>query len=706
MIRSESLASCRSGACRTFVRRAITIATAFGLVVAFTAAPAFADGGVTFTDIAENGGSGITYQRVPNPERLARKQSIEARGTIPVADWPSVRANETPMKPWGAPGVALIDYDRDGDVDIYVPNGPGAPNSLYSNQLVETGSVTFIDVAAAAGVELTDQESTGICYGDIDNDGDDDIYVTGTGVANRLLESQLADTGTPYYVDITATSGAEGGNRHAGTCSMGDFNGDGLLDIFVGNTYDGWAEHRRPTFIDETCPCLEHNQLFTNLGGNTFRDDSAVSGVENLDSLPGAAFTWVTAAVDIDQDGDVDLMTADTQGPVAGPDSEGRGYNRIYLNDGTGYFDDVTDEIGLDKPGTWMGSAWADFDCNGQIDFFSTNVGDYLVGATGVAPSQWFLQNPDHTWTDPNGGDVVSAFGWGALASDYDNDGDTDIYYHGGFDIMTVILNENPGILLQNQGGCSADFDIDVAAITREHASRLVEGVAAGDLNNDGFDDFVSVAGVRSDTNGPSYLPFVGILRPPFGSPLDPLTRFTGVWPFGGGGVLVFIDPPLLPGDLSVEINSGDNGNGWVEFDYLGGVDLATGASVNRSGIGAVARFTPDGGPTSIRPVLAGANFSSQDEMTRRFGLGTAPSGDLETLWPGGVRNRLYDVQAGENVLIPEIPCSYDGDWGNRGLYTACVMQALNSYKDAGYLTDAERNRLYDSAVRAYNEAH
>ena len=688
---------CSRGASRAPWSRVLFVLLA-ALVVA---APSFADGGVVFTDIAENGGAGINFERVPNPDRLARQQSIEARGTIPAAEWTTVRANETPMKPWGAPGVALLDYDQDGDLDIYVPNGPGAPNSLFSNQLVETGSVTFVDVAAAAGVQATSQESNGVCYGDTDNDGDEDLYVTGIGEPNRFFESQLADTGQAVYVEVI-DSGAGGGDRHTGTCSMGDFDGDGLLDIFVGNTYDAWDQHRRPTFVDETCPCLEHNQLFTNLGNNTFRDDSATSGVEELDSLPGASFSWVTAAVDVDQDGDVDLMTADTQGPPAGPDSDGRGYNRIFYNDGTGHFDDVTDEIGLDKPGTWMGSAWGDYDCNGELDFFSTNTGDYVAGGLGVTPSQWFLQNTDGTWSDPNGGDLSSAFGWGALASDYDNDGDTDIYYHGGFDVMTVILADNPGILLQNQG-CTADFDYDFAAITRDHRPRLVEGVAAGDLNNDGFDDFVSVSGVNV-VPGPFWLPFAGILAPPLGTALDPLTRFEGVW-IGGGGVITFLNPTLTGGNLSVEINSGGNGNGSVEFDFLGGVDLAPGAVNNRSGIGAVAHFTPDGGPTSIRPVLAGANFNSQDELTRRFGLGTAAGGDLEVLWPGGVRNKLYGVQAGESLLVPEIPCSYDGDWANFGQYNACVMQALNAYKDAGHLTDAQRNRLRASAVQAFYEA-
>jgi hypothetical protein len=674
------------------------------LVALLAAAPVFADGGVVFTDIAAGGGAGITYQRVPNPTRLAVQQAVEAMGTIPAASFGSVRANQTPMKPWGAPGVALVDFDRDGDLDIYAPNGPGAANSLYSNQLVETGNLTFVDVAVAVGADLSFQESTGVCWGDIDNDGDDDLYVTGVGEPNHLLENQLAQSGVATFVDITNSSGTGGGNTHSGTCSFGDFNADGLLDIFVANTYDAWDVHRRPTFVDQTCPCLEQNQLFTNLGGNTFQDDSTTSGIQDLDSLPGGAFTWTGAAVDVDQDGDVDIMNADTQGPVAGPTSDGRGYNRIFYNDGTGHFDDVTDEIGLDKTGTWMGSAWGDFDCNGQLDFFSTNVGDYVTGAVGVAPSQWFLQNPDHTFSDPDGGGIASAFGWGVLASDYDNDGDTDLYYHGGFDLMSIILAENPGILLQNQG-CTGTFDYDFGAITRDHASRLVEGVATGDLNNDGFDDYVSIAGVRISVPNPIYLPWVGILGPPFGSALDPLTHFQGVWDFDAG-VATFLPPPLVGGDLSVEINSGGNGNGSVELDLLGGVGIAPGASVNRDGIGAVARFTPNGGQTSIRPVAAGSNFNSQDELTRRFGLGTAHRGDLEVLWPGGVVNRLYDVFAGESLVVPEIPCRFDVPWNQFGSYNHCVVKALGAYKHEGVIDGPQAARLLLSSLRAFLEAH
>ena len=228
----------------------------FLLLVLVAASPAFANGGVTFTDIAEDGGAGIDFARQPDPERQAAMEAIEARETIPADEWRDVRALETPMKLWGSPGVAIFDYDRDGDVDVFVTNGPGAANSLYSNQLVEAGTLTFVDEAAAAGIDATDQESAGVCYGDIDNDGDDDVYVLGTAEPNRLFANQLSETGQATFVNITATAGVGGGDRHPSGCSMAEFNGEGLLDIVVGNTFESWAENRRPTFIPEICPCL------------------------------------------------------------------------------------------------------------------------------------------------------------------------------------------------------------------------------------------------------------------------------------------------------------------------------------------------------------------------------------------------------------------------------------------------------------------
>ena len=232
-----------------------------------TGAPLFADGGVTFTDVAAT--SGIDYARVPSTRAQIRDEIVTGALTtpIPIPDFITTVRPNSPQKGRGAPGVALLDYDRDGDLDIYVANGPGAANSLYSNQLQETGSVAFVDVAATAGVTATDQDSTGVCFGDIDNDDDPDLYVVASGMPNSLFEN----LGDGTFRDITASAGVGGDGRYAIACSMADFDNNGYLDIVVGNTYDDW-DHRLAVFVGgPTYPGMEHNYLFMNGGNNVLR---------------------------------------------------------------------------------------------------------------------------------------------------------------------------------------------------------------------------------------------------------------------------------------------------------------------------------------------------------------------------------------------------------------------------------------------------
>ena len=135
---------------------------------------------------------------------------------------------------------------------------------------------------------------------------------------------------------------------------------------------------------------------------------------------------------------------------------------------------------------------------------------------------------------------------------------------------------------------------------------------------------------------------------------------------------------------------------------------------VNRSGIGAVVSFTPAGGKTATRPVLGGASYASQDSLKSTFGLGTAANGTVEVLWPGGVRNRLYNVAKGEKVTLPEIPCDFAnfqatlpgaGNQGRLG-YSKCVKESLKDLVKAGVVNQSFANRLEASALQAYNEAH
>ncbi|RMH20741.1 MAG: CRTAC1 family protein [Acidobacteria bacterium] len=712
----------------SFTIGALGVLMTLGLAVG-----AFADGGVTFTDVADGDGAGITYRRVPSPDRLALQQSVLANSPYPIPIFfPQIRPN-TPQKPRGAPGVAILDYDGDGDLDIYVTNGPGADNSLYQNQLVETGSVTFIDRGASAGVGAFDQDSSGVCFGDIDNDGDEDLYVLGTGEPGRLFENQ----GDGTFLDVTATAGVGGGDRHSVGCSFADFDGDGLLDVVVGNTYDGW-EHRLPTFISgPTYPFMEHNQLFRNTGGNVFEDVSAASGIENVSNmgfpgLSGGAYTWAIAAADYDLDGDADIFSLDNQGGAPLDPTQNRGAIRLYQNDGTGHFVEVTAAAGLNVLGAWMGIDFGDFNCDGGIDFFATDLG-YLFNN-----SRWWLSDGNGGFVDPGVGALArTPFGWGVSVIDYDNDADADVIYHGGVDLLFFTMADNPGALLQNKGLCSADFDYDAGALLKDHRFRQVEGVAAGDLDGNGFEDIVSVS--SHDVAPLFVLPVPGFITPPTGSPFDPIAVFElnfSTRPVPGNFTYIGrrdADGNPLPqpnGTLSVELNSGGNGNGWVAFDLVGSAGILDGDSdsdsgdsdsdsgdsdsgdsdsgnvrvVNRDGIGAVVFFTPDGGPTSIRPITGGSSYASQDSLTANFGLGSAAAGTVEVLWPGGVRNRLYDVASEETVVLPHIPCSFDGVWKNRGQYNNCVQKALDEYEDEGIIDGDERKRLRDSARRAFDE--
>ena len=121
-----------------------------------------------------------------------------------------------------------------------------------------------------------------------------------------------------------------------------------------------------------------------NQGGLRFRDASVSSGIRNLTGFQpprdgAATITWALALVDYDQDGDLDLLQADDQGGLLPPEGPSRGLIQVLNNDGTGRFTAVTDRVGTDLPGTsWMGLAFADFDCDGHMDFFATNMGDYV----------------------------------------------------------------------------------------------------------------------------------------------------------------------------------------------------------------------------------------------------------------------------------------------------------------------------------------
>ncbi|MEU7146021.1 VCBS repeat-containing protein [Nocardia sp. NPDC046473] len=712
----------------------VMTAVAVVIFVGFVPRPAIAaTAGVTFTDITP-GSSLSDYRRAPSPAEFARREGNRQRPMSNDADFVA-----EPVHDRGLPGVVLFDYDNDGDSDIFVTNGPGRPKSLYRNDL-QGGHSTFVDVGSAAGVGLTAMDANGACAGDIDNDGNMDLYVLGRNQPNHLMKN----LGNGTFQDITDSSNTGLGNLNHTSCTMGDFDNDGLLDIAIANTFpmtDGLAIVGAPYGL------TQQNQLLHNIGGSTFVDASASSGfdmikLQGVAPVPLGDISWAISAVDLDQDGHLDLVVANDQGAFFMNKYGGidRGFNRVYRNDGTGHFQDVTYEVGLAEPGAWMGLAFGDFNFDGTIDFFSTNFGDYVMMNPPVPivtqdlgdwSSRWLLQKPDGTFVDPRrssvrnpvataadpslGGLNATPFGWGVSAFDYDNDGSTDIVYHGSLDALSVVTADNPGTLLHNEGpqamrnGFFPSFTSD-DAFTRsgaDHRHRTVLGVAVADLDHNGFDDVVSVG---SSVNVGDLTPYHDVEQFNFNSPFDD-AKFLEVYaPFGGGRRNTVLYTPTgkhtEDGDLVVEMNNGGNGNRSAAVRTVGSIGLTDGARVNRSGIGAVVKFTPAGGTTAIRPVIAGSSFASQDELEGTFGMGHAATAVVDVLWPGGARNKLYDVKPGERITFPEIPCSYADSTISVDQYRACVSKSVSDLSASGQVTQQQGDRLLSSALRAFDEAH
>ena len=305
------------------------------------------------------------------------------------------------------PGVAVFDFDRDGDQDFYLTQRGGRPNYLYRNN----GDGTFTDVAEAAGVEAVEQQSTGVTACDVNNDGYQDLYVGGWADPDQKLDFRTPSTwpgakdrlflnskdGT--FRDITDSAFGDTANiRSATSIACADVDNDGWVDIFVGNlmaqAFRDFGSANHPG---------HYSVLYRNKGNGTFTEiaeEAGVRGSEIVMRAPdGRAYKFTDPATgkeyegwdpafvdqvgnvvgdptgqthssmffDYDDDGDVDLFVA----------KDGDRFH-VYRNDSTPgrvQFTDVAAAMGLDLVGAWMGLALGDMDSDADLDVFVTNMG-------------------------------------------------------------------------------------------------------------------------------------------------------------------------------------------------------------------------------------------------------------------------------------------------------------------------------------------
>jgi hypothetical protein len=356
-------------------------------------------------------------------------------------------------------GVAFADVDNDGDLDLYVSN-KGGENVLFLND----GSGIFTPAAREAGDQLNDSGmSMGSCFSDIDNDGDQDLYIVKGGryeiEGNRLLINENG-----RFVDATRKAGV-GSKEFTYSAAFADVDNDGFLDLYLAN----WGVGAR-------------NILYRNNGDSTFTDVTDAAGVGDR------SWSWSAVFSDLNNDGFQDLYVVNGRYPGGEP-------NHLYLNNGDGTFRDASRSSGVDDGNWGLGAATADVDNDGDFDLFVSNF---------VGPNKLYLNDGSGSFTDFSESSGLADEGWGAGPSfgDVDHDGDTDLYEGDGKLANKLYLNDGSGVFTD-----AADLN---PALTNE--AVITRGTAFADIDNDGdLDLYVVNWGVgnrlyRNDLNDGRYL--------------------------------------------------------------------------------------------------------------------------------------------------------------------------------------------------------
>jgi hypothetical protein len=504
-------------------------------------------------------------------------------------------------------GVAWIDYDRDGYPDLFLvngttlegfPPGQGPTNQLFHNNR----NGTFTDVTKKAGLYHSGW-GQGVCVGDYDNDGWDDIFVTCYG--KNLLYHNNGD-GT--FTEQAEHAGVAGDPWRWNTgCTFFDYDRDGHLDLFVANYVDQGKDFRLlpqpgsgqfcqykgiPIACGPRGLPTGRNFLYHNNGDGTFTDVSEKSGII---LLPDKHYALGVITLDYDNDGWPDLYVAcDSTASI------------LYRNNHNGTFTDQAFVAGVAYSGdgeaqAGMGVSAGDYDRDGFLDLAKTNFSDDTPDL--------YHNNGDGTFRDATFaaglGSHPNYLGWGIGFIDFDNDGWPDLFIANGH-LDRVIdpyhidsTYAEPKLLYRNVEGPEGTRTFVDASASAGPAVQLrssSRGVAFADYDNDGGIDIII-----NNMNGPAYL-----LR-----------------------------------------NEGGNRNHWIKIKTLG-------VKSNRNGIGTRLEVRA-GERRQIDEVRSGGSYVSQNDMRVHFGLGTRSTVDEIVLrWPSGQVDQLRNVPAGRTIVVQE----------------------------------------------------
>ena len=309
-------------------------------------------------------------------------------------------------------GVAAGDIDGDDLIDLYFVAGDSVTNHLYRNN----GDNTFTDISATYGLDLL-HPSSGPTFADIDGDDDLDLFVGSAKAAGIFL---LRRDGTSY-VDVTAGSGLSISVPNTISASFADYDGDGDLDMFTTH----WNVPEQP----------DTESLWQNNGDGTFTAASIPSGIAGqllVERSPGAAlidFSFTPIFSDIDGDRDLDLLIASDFTT-----------SQVFRNNGDSTFDLITDRnVITDEAG--MGAAVGDYDNDGDMDWFVTAIyqEDLNEVEPGFSGNRLYRNDGTGVFTDvtEEAGVRDGSWGWGACMQDFDNDGDLDIFHTNGYDLSS-----------------------------------------------------------------------------------------------------------------------------------------------------------------------------------------------------------------------------------------------------------------------------